>query len=524
MFDACWFSAYRAGRAWRKIVDVREQQEKNRLRKQQRRRIKQEQHANKRAKREQEKLNKKAKREMNGVAPGAGVLFRSCEMFFFNFGLEEKTCAADFPNYSPLPFLGAKLITSALIITMTLLLHSGSQNLPSGGGYEFCAVDDFERQMAEMRSQLRNETNFKATLSHSDFTHKYFTALQTDTALYGKSGHICTNVDMKQNTPTDWTDSEKLKYGTYFPGACAAAREKALEAAKNRVCYGPPNCVCVARFIFCIKEVCTPVPVKCPDHTLDYDEQDLTDYRTVQLEIAAARTERQAAERFRNATESEEAQQAKDTVVTLFLELMRRVDIAGNLYIFYVCLALFFPTPVVLLRTPMLMHLKKIMFGMDKWKFVVLVVFVWVSAEYISTNILRPEVQIFLRNFQANPCYVDQTFLDARREELQSVCEELTPAKAQWQIDSVSIADTLTEIGLFKSSCQCEYPSTHLRTLFANFTAQHTATATGIHTITCTHVMIHTHIRMLILIHRTNKHALSPPPPLLLPSSSPPPH
>jgi len=381
-----------------------------------------------------------------------------------------------FPGWRPLPFRIGILTTCMFVILGTVLLSpeviTSHMTGVSGGSLNanMCVAEDKEEGLDELRSQLLDMTHLEEARRQHRAMVDFHAALVNDTALYGIEPFDCPSKGRVSGKKSDWDQP-----GPFFPGYCGEALEAAIEAAKERQCT-QEVCDCptlpdttvfkiagLADKKFC-GEVCISVPYPCPGHTTD-QEAEIQDYRYEQYKTA----EKQRS-RIPYSFPTSVSEDVQSTAMETAEKILRQVDIASYIYIGYSCLAMFFPTPLVLFRMPHWVTLKQFLFGVQKPFFIVSVVAVWWGLEYFENLWLSPDIRLFLNNVRVgDPCFVNTGYLVERQEVLNQVCQDLIPLEPQWNASALTANDVLTEISHFVQDCGCDYPNKHLSNWTANF-------------------------------------------------------
>lgn len=91
----------------------------------------------------------------------------------------------------------------------------------------------------------------------------------------------------------------------------------------------------------------------------------------------------------------------------------------------YEALCLFFTSPLVLFSTSILTTMKRTAFRMPKVHFICVVVVVWWFYEYVFALFQQVEVEVYIHNLQADPCFVQPGFFSERTKFLFDTCREL---------------------------------------------------------------------------------------------------
>ena len=86
----------------------------------------------------------------------------------------------------------------------------------------------------------------------------------------------------------------------------------------------------------------------------------------------------------------------------------------------------------------------------------------WWCYDYYYMLLATPAIQIYLSNLSLNPCFLDGEHMRQRQEMLAASCAELRMLQANFTVASITIEDTLHEVGHFTHTCQCNYPEAAL--------------------------------------------------------------
>eukprot|EP00984_Skeletonema_dohrnii_P032144 scaffold25645_cov78-Skeletonema_dohrnii-CCMP3373.AAC.3 len=143
-------------------------------------------------------------------------------------------------------------------------------------------------------------------------------------------------------------------------------------------------------------------------------------------------------------------------------QLKYQVDVASYLYILYLWVAAFFPSPIVLFRSSPSVRLKRNIFGMRKETFVLTVLVIWFGISYFKKFALDPSIQLYLANLSANPCYADPAFLKQKQQAISDVCSELGKMNAERTIRQQDIEQKLFMADFMLDTCGCRIPDRNL--------------------------------------------------------------
>ena len=149
-------------------------------------------------------------------------------------------------------------------------------------------------------------------------------------------------------------------------------------------------------------------------------------------------------------------------------KILKQIDIAGTLYSIYVCIALFFPSPLRLFRPSFIVQAKQFLFGVDKYTFIATILIIWWGIQYIALLLLSPELKIYLKNLMADPCFLDGDFIRERSDIVHEVCSELIDMENEWGLAKIQIDQIKAEVNSFNSSCDCHFPNKNLYPAFGS--------------------------------------------------------
>ena len=394
---------------------------------------------------------------------GGGSIIKDCLSFFCNVDGKKKNVVKEFPNFTPLPWYKGKLSVAFSVAVSTILLSRfvlGEIGVdPTATSIELCSTVNSESRMLEMEETLQNITHLDYARNTSNHLAAFYDALVADTALYGvedvvqNNDFTCPdsrdagNVLLLSGDKADWavpTDEPALSHGAFFPGFCAGALEASIQSARERKCV---EAVCVCKKIFGIcfggaTEHCFDRPIPCKVHAKDVSDDDkaaLNSYRKEQLLRAVE-------EDLSNFTETPGVPVVANAAAAEVAEtILFQVDVASLLYVGYALVGLFIPVPLVLYKSPLMSRVKRAAFGADKGTFLI-VLAIWWGYGYFREILFSPELAIYFRNLQLDPCYVDPDFLLTRKRRLADVCSELSAMSNEFPLNSFAVDDILTEV------------------------------------------------------------------------------
>lgn len=381
--------------------------------------------------------------------------------------------AEKFPNWQQIPYNLGIWSTSLTLLLATGLLSGGvlldkvSVTVNKDNSTSLCAAD-FDAKIADFESHIKSPkvSNFRVGSKQHNKTLEFRDALLSDTTLYGTDGFECSDKQGIGSKDSYRAQKKHLEYGPYFPGFCGAARELALHNAMTATCIDKIwVCVDDCAICACIVGKHVEVPIPCPPHTYDSEVADVTNYRIEQRK----RIEREEIKITSDVTE-DDLNNIQDNSAILIKKLLKQIDIAGTFYSVYVCIALFFPTPLRLYRPSLLIQLQQFVFGAGKFRFIASVLIIWWFYEYIGLLVRSPQVKIYLKNLFSDPCFVDGEFISRRYKILRDTCSTLMDFEKEWGLAKVQIDGIKPEVESFYDSdaCGCKFPGRYLFPLFAD--------------------------------------------------------
>ena len=384
----------------------------------------------------------------------------------------EPNSEGKFADWRGIPGRKGFISTALLLIFSTVVLtpvvmksvfsHSDIEDMLKP---DFCKTEDHEEQNSILNQTLEDsETNLPLARDQIRSYGMLRESLQKDASLYGTADYECENrvdetadvngdpLDISGNKD-DWTKDRDVypmsRYGTFFPGYCPAARELALDNAKNEKCeFETCKSHWIDEFLFSL--VCITTPFPCPSHTVDDAQAVEQDYRRAQLE----RQHEIEDIKFEVYEPSDETNSNVGNVVD---KVLFQIDVAGSLYVVYTALSLFFPSPLQLFRPSYGPMIKRFLFGANKMMFMVIVIAIWWGIEHFQS--FYPALKDYLNiDLIANPCFADPDFLQNRASLISEKCEELVSLSNNFRISNVTIHHIEQEINAFQVECSCGFP------------------------------------------------------------------
>jgi len=387
-----------------------------------------------------------------------------------------------FPEWQPIKNRMGLIFTTILVLIALVLLSpqyfSGYIGVDVSSvtlSYDFCSDTDVDDGLQELEWFVDNITNYKQATLQYEHMMLFHDALVNDTTLYGEDGYTCPSKGASQTESNDlsgekfdWQDltvEPASLYGNFFPGYCTAAQQSAIDDATTTIC-DEEQCACptvpstsATRFFgvngkkLCFLRICMTMPTVCPAHT-DDAAVNLQNYREAQLALAADVDSV-------DEVDDEIYDTVEDTLSATLTVILYQLDIASNIYSVYSCVALFFPTPLVVFRLPYLIAIKRFLFGAQQKYFILLFIGFWWGITYIQDLLLTDDFTIFLQNLQAgDPCFLDSDYLASRQTVINDICEDFVGQETTFETSRVSVNQILYEVEVFasESSCSCYFP------------------------------------------------------------------
>ena len=399
-----------------------------------------------------------------------------------------------FVGWKAIPYKKGYCCTALLLILCTLFLTPDilKRMIPKAeisASPEMCLMEEMHAYERGFNETLESETRSLLAQEQVDYYNRFDDLLRRDTSLYGTAGFKCDNVD--DNTPdvngiihevsgtkADWENDPFVfpmsKYGNFFPGYCAAAREQALDNIANSQCTDT-YCEVFKVIGIGLKTVCVEFPYVCPQHTAD-NESETQDYREAQYRRAAEL--RAARQKF--FTMESIPDEVRASVSEVVDKLLFQIDVAGSVYVLYKAIGLFFPAPLQVFRQNYGPMLKSFVFGANNFLFVGLSVAIWWGFEYLRTFDANIELSLNL-NLLSNPCFADASFLQRRNELMGEKCDDLLSMSNSFDVLNITIGNVLTEVEQFSDMCNCEFPFVNAQNItFPKFTTNQTIETLGL--------------------------------------------
>ena len=385
----------------------------------------------------------------------------------------EQCVAAKFPNWQPIPFKLGIISTSMALLFSTFLLSgpldllqdklSVTANRESAG---FCATDDFHAKMQDFKEHIdRDVTNYTLSNTQTNIFMSYRDAVSNDTDLYGEPEFECITDDGSPGTKESYYMNGKNKtHGPFFPGYCRRRLKMELNVldAYTSVCKVKRR-VCVDRALLAI--ICTTIEVDVPCHTLNNKDEDalssLDKYREEEREISDENVT------IESDADPDDLKHLQNKSAKILTTLLKQINIAGVIYSVYVVIALYFPIPLKLFRSPLKVQATQLIFGAGKYTFIAIVLIIWYGYHYLGNLIRSPEFNIYLKNIIVDPCFVDGKFIGERATFVRDVCSDLIEFENQMGLAKAQISQMNKQIGLFNNEdCACSHSPQYAGTNF----------------------------------------------------------
>eukprot|EP00558_Chaetoceros_sp_UNC1202_P011320 CAMPEP_0197233766 /NCGR_PEP_ID=MMETSP1429-20130617/1743_1 /TAXON_ID=49237 /ORGANISM="Chaetoceros sp., Strain UNC1202" /LENGTH=671 /DNA_ID=CAMNT_0042692073 /DNA_START=94 /DNA_END=2109 /DNA_ORIENTATION=- len=321
-----------------------------------------------------------------------------------------------FPDWQPIPFKLGMVSTALVLLISTVLLSdnalTGKLAISTQGDKSsgFCSTDDVAEKMTAFKNHIRgqNVTNY-------DMAEKQFNvALQFNNTLATQS-------------TTKWIDQ-------------CDAQALANENARIKDMCTFSQKICVDGWGLSI--ICKRVRVTLPSCV-------------TALQGASLNAEEPEIDPLESDADISALEQLNQGSAALVQKLLKQIDIAGSLYSFYVCVALFFPTPIDLFRPSLTVRSKRLLCGVNKYTFMVTILIIYWGYEYFFKLLALPQVQIFFKNLVTDPCFLDGEFIKNRTAVVKNTCTELIKQENYWGLIDSKINGALD----IMSDCTIKFPS-----------------------------------------------------------------
>ena len=396
-----------------------------------------------------------------------------------------------FPGWRPIKYK-AHIFLTGFFVLVSLVMLNPAAFVPKGvdvGGLtlkgELCKPFDRQAGLDELRAEVMEITNYAIAVKQWSHMFRMQKALVNDTSRYGMArdtihaDHTCVTIPASggvrevpgnKNQWADITAYPAAEFGSFFPGYCNSAREAAKLAALSITCVDE-KCACpripstgFTRFLgidgdeLCWLRICISSPLACPAHTND-DMINPDNYNEAQLNVT------DVGEPTIETGRPKLSDEVKERGRTGILLLLYQVDVASNIYSIYVLVALFFPSPLRVIRLPYWIAIKRFLFGAEQRKFIIIFVSsLWIY-KYLTEYLRDPDFVIILNNFlRGDPCYLDGKYVYERFAIIDEICDKLVPLQPSFETKAKSIPPVLQMINDFANAkCNtCKFPMHYL--------------------------------------------------------------
>ena len=307
-----------------------------------------------------------------------------------------------------------------------------------------CTVERIAAAVSDIEAKVKVEVKFDPAAEQTEQATQYRNNMQADVLEYR-----CPDLETEEVRNVafpDWCADHRAEqmnlrrlcctdYEMHMPNECHYFGPSGLGA--SRVCFNEfPSFRSEQTVRGMDQPECANYKLPCPatTDTLNDEQDSLKDYIEAKAKRYLSSPEFQA-------LEMEISDQITDFISEVMIRFKERLEAASDFYIGYCILRLWFPTALLICRTPFWISLKRSVFGLSKRTFIVYVVlawWVWDFAEYIIDMFEGPELALYIANIAGDPCYLDSTFLNERVAKVSQVCTELknmsrTVEQVSWQ-------------------------------------------------------------------------------------------
>ena len=352
------------------------------------------------------------------------------EVFGMNM-VRLSTRGCNFPEnlYDQRRSLNRRVSTAVLLVLVSLIFSSlvmdavarvvGPASLVPHSGPELCAETKRKEFLEKLKEEFDTRTNIAQARAQHGNMSKFAKALTADVELYGKRDGESPLFECPGKSKSSW-DTQYPSRGEYFPGACKEALAQAIVDAKSQLCEKQKRECVFKKLGICFKKNSIPYPYACPGDTSRLEAQE-ANLRQIQTEVALSEDREISLTTYEAEGADAVQKAAEDFGDTLLLQ----IDVASWCYVAYTILSLFFVTPLVIYRAPLEWRVKRNIFSLNKELFIFLFVTLWWGYSDFTIMVKQPQVQLYLANLGADPCWLDVTFLRDRREIITGKCIEL---------------------------------------------------------------------------------------------------
>lgn len=155
---------------------------------------------------------------------------------------------------------------------------------------------------------------------------------------------------------------------------------------------------------------------------------------------------------------------ASDTALLVLKTLLNQLDLASIAYVFYQCVSLWFPSPLILFRSSLLVASTRFLFGAQKTFFLSLVLAICWGWSYLKAFNVPAILSVYMENCLRDPCLANPEYSLRVGREGAKICDEMIEMQAEWTFQTETIRQTLSLVDLM-SECQCSFPFEYLRDL-----------------------------------------------------------
>lgn len=429
-----------------------------------------------------------------------------------------ETLQPDGPSTTPLDTLPWKVQGLTAFMTSWLLLLTWAAFYPGlilgqsaadcsmTASTDFCSAEHVGDEVAQVEAAAKRLTNFDAATRQTEELWRYEAQMQADVANY--SCTLYANVSPPGSFP-DWCyDRRKSEIDRQRRESCPGITKRTATVnvpdvpvpmfhprvdylgLRIKVC----NHGCGSRRRSSACDIC----LNSQSH-VTVDDVDVT--VRVRFEGVCPDSHHDALDSAQAQLQTEIQKRAEGATVALGIDdlyvpdtddmaklasriarrIKRKIDWASDLYIGYIILGLWFPAPFLVCRSPLSTKIRSRIFSMDKRPFILAVMLVSLSADFVDEIQTGPEFSKFFLNIANNPCFLDVRFHKDRAAAIGAVCAQIhnmsTKAAAsnysvlQMHNDIVSYGATplpvngllgLSEVETYQPvpavGCGCEYP------------------------------------------------------------------
>jgi hypothetical protein len=202
---------------------------------------------------------------------------------------------------------------------------------------------------------------------------------------------------------------------------------------------------------------CPKIPVPCPDFS-KYDELSniVKDYAQMQLQNALSQTVKVASPTV-GLIKAEVSEK-----YTEFLKLLlKQLEIASFIYVGYVCLTLFFPSPMIVFKPSYTIQLRQLLFGAQKYTFMLTAVALFWGVQYFQAFEIFSTFEGYMKVYIQDPCVGNNDYVQDFGGNFSVLCSNLIEMEANWTIENMTIHNIVQMIPDFEQCC-APYPYVNL--------------------------------------------------------------